>query len=62
VIKNYEEYKQYGSRLLTRGISTEESVEIKKEMGEFSKANPNIFEKMQRKKMAPSLSDLVVTY
>ncbi|RBQ22393.1 hypothetical protein ALNOE001_21400 [Candidatus Methanobinarius endosymbioticus] len=50
MIKNYEEYKEYRSRLLTRGISIEESARLNKAMDEFEDNHPEIFEKLQREK------------
>lgn len=50
MIKDFEEYKTYRSRLLTEGISAEESAKIKEKMDEFRKNNPAIFDKLNKNK------------
>ena len=46
MIKDFDEYKVYRSRLLTEGISVEESAKLNKEMDEFVRNNPKIFDKL----------------
>jgi len=50
MIKDFEEYKVYRCRYLSESITTEESAEIKKEMGIFRKKNPHIFKKLNEEK------------
>ena len=61
MIKDFEEYKAYRSRYLSDGLSIVEEAQIEKEMAEFEKANPEIFDKLNKEKWEVSLSDMVVT-
>ena len=50
MIKDFEEYKTYRSRYLSEDISIVEEAQIEKEMDEFRKANPEIFDKLAQAK------------
>ena len=50
MIKDFEEYKVYRSKLLTEGISVEESTNLRNEMDKFRNANPEIFDKLNNAK------------
>jgi hypothetical protein len=57
MIKDFEEYKTYRSRLFTKGISSEEAAKIDKSMDEFVKNHPEIFNKSNKDKWVGSLTD-----
>lgn len=57
MIKDFEEYKVYRSKLLTKGISSEEAAKIDKKMDEFLRTHPEIFRKMSEAKWVGSLTD-----
>ena len=50
MIKDFEEYKIYRSRLSTEGISDDEFTKLDKEMDEFVKTHPEIFDKLNKEK------------
>ena len=55
MIKNLKEYRQHSAKLLTKGISAEESNSIKEELKVFKENNPTIFDKLLKDKWNASI-------
>jgi hypothetical protein len=50
MIKDFEEYKTYRARLLDKNVPIEERHEKRSLMEDFRKANPEIFNKLNKNK------------
>ena len=50
MIKDFEEYKAYRARLYDDDVSLTERKDIRFLMDEFEKANPEIFDKLNKEK------------
>jgi hypothetical protein len=50
MIKDFEEYKTYRSKRLDENIDSQERDKLTKAMHEFRKANPEIFNKLNKEK------------